>query len=101
ASLMKCVDEELEIFGRAVTAGGSVEAGDLVTPGRIKGMFGDGQEFDVGESHLLDVSDERFGEFAITERFAGGFFAPGADVDFVDADRGAKNVLFAALGKPV
>src|SRR5262249_24561408 len=91
AGLVKSVNEKLEVFGRAVADGGSIEAGELVAPGRIKGVFGDGEEFDVRESHLLDISDERFGECTIAEGFAGILFAPGADVDFVDAEGRAKN----------
>jgi len=101
AGLVKGVDDELEILGWPVTTGGSVKAGHLVTPGWIKGVFGDGKEFDVGESHLLDVSDERFSEFTVAEGFAGRFFAPGADMDFVNAERRAKDVLLAATGEPV
>src|SRR5262249_5821527 len=39
--------------------------------------------------------------FTIAEGFAGRFFAPGADVNFIDAERRAKNVLLSAFGQPV
>lgn len=89
AGLVQGVNEELEIFRWTEAAGGSVEAGDLITPGRVICVFGDGKQFDVGESHLFHVGDQWFGQFAITERFAGRFFAPGTDVDLIDADGSA------------
>src|SRR3954469_14261885 len=49
AGLMQAIDEEREVVGIAKTMGGRVEACYLITPGRIVGVFGDGQKFHVGE----------------------------------------------------
>src|SRR5205807_621548 len=56
--LVKAIDEELEVVRRAVTMRGGVEAGDLIAPRRIIGVFGDGEKFDVREAHRGDVFDE-------------------------------------------
>src|SRR5882724_9367133 len=55
ARLVEGIDEELKIFGRAVAAGGSIEAGNLIAPGRVIRMFGNRKKFDVRESHLFEV----------------------------------------------
>src|SRR3954468_10601626 len=39
---MHAIDKELKIFGRAVSGGRSKKPGDLVSPRRIKCVFGDG-----------------------------------------------------------
>ncbi len=59
AGLVQGVDQELEIVGRAVAARRRVEAGDLVTPRRIKRVFRHRHELHVREAHLLDVFDQR------------------------------------------
>ena len=70
ACFVERIDEKLKIFWRSVPAGGRIESGDLVSPGGIKSMLGDGHEFVVGEGHFFEVIDQRLGKLAIAERFA-------------------------------
>lgn len=111
------VDEVHEVFGTAETGGGGEIAGDLIAPGAVIGMFGDGEEFDVGVSQVFDVGDEFVGEFSVGEEasfgllgdahdFAavGGMFGagmePGAGVQFVDGDGLVVGVSLTALLYP-
>ena len=66
-------------------------------------MFGDGHEFDVSETHFLDVGDEAVGEFAIGEPFAAvvALAPPGAEMYFVDADGFVEAAVLATVGDPV
>ena len=100
ARLVQRVDEELKILRRAVAARGRVEAGDLITPRRIKRVLGHRQEFDVREPHALDVKHERFGQLAVAPRFVRRFFPPGTDVDLINAHRRAQRIAFAAPLQP-
>ena len=66
-------------------------------------MLHDGQEFDVGESHLVDVVGEAGRGFAVGERAVVifGDAHPGAEMDFVDGLRGAQGVAGGAVLHPV
>src|SRR5882724_6830480 len=58
ARLVEGIDEELEIFRRAVAASGSIETGNLIAPGRVICVFGNGKKFDVRETHLFHVGNQ-------------------------------------------
>src|SRR5258708_22008760 len=100
ASLVERVYEKLKIIGRAVAAARREETGHLVTPGGIESMLGHGHEFDMGEAHLFDVIDEGFGEFAIAEGFCFRLLSPGAEMNFVNAERRAEGIGFLSLCQP-
>src|SRR5260370_33396683 len=54
----------------------------------------------MGESRVLEMGDERLGQFAIAEGFAGGLFFPRTEMDFIDAHGRAQGVAFLALIEP-
>ena len=62
ADLVGAVDEAGKAFRLAEAGGRRIEAGRLVAPGRIVGMFGDRQEFDMGEAHVDAVGDQPRGQ---------------------------------------
>ena len=94
---MGAVDEAAECLGRAEAAAGREVAGGLVAPGAVEGVFGNRQQFDMGEAPFQDVGDQRIGQLVVAqERVV--VTAPGAQVDLVDGDRRLIPVpLFAAL----
>ena len=55
--LMAGVYKGHELLRRAKTAGRGKKAGHLVAPGTVKGVFGNGHQFDVGKAHFLNVWD--------------------------------------------
>jgi hypothetical protein len=59
------IDEVAKIVGRAETRGGREKAGDLITPGAVEGMLGDGQQLKVRVAHFADVGDELVGDLAV------------------------------------
>ena len=98
-------------------------ADDLVAPGPVEGMFGDRENFDVGEAEVFDVGNELGGEFSVGEeagtgfevgddddgfnrsvrtngRFAGVAVHPGSEVEFVDGDGFAEGFAVAAIVHP-
>ncbi len=63
AGAVRAVDEAREAGRIAEARRRRVEAGGLVAPGRVVRVFGDGQEFDVGEAGLDHIVNETAGEF--------------------------------------
>ena len=47
-------------------------------------MLGDGQELDMGEARLLDVSRQAAGDLPIAEELTVGAALPGTQVDLID-----------------
>ena len=78
-----------EVLGCAVAAGGGIIAGYLITPGFVQGVFHDGQQFDMGKAHLLDIGDEVVGTFTIAQEAGrrGRIPLPRAKMHLVDRDR--------------
>ena len=97
---MERIDQELEVLGRAIAAGGRVEARYLVAPGRVIRVLGDGHEFHVREAHLLDVLDQWFGHVAVSRRFALALLPPGTQVDLVNAQRRPQRITLPPLCQP-
>jgi len=57
AGLVQAIDELHEIVGRAVAAGGREVADGLIAPGAVERMLHHGHEFDVRETHLLQIGN--------------------------------------------
>jgi hypothetical protein len=89
-----CVDKMTEFVGRAEAAGGRVIICDLITPGAFKWMLGDGQQLDVGVTHLHYVRDQSLRQFKIA-KVTVSFVSPAsprAEVHFVNADRALRPI---------
>ncbi len=67
AGLVARVDEVTQLIRRAESAAGCVVVGNLITPGAFERVFGDGQQLDMGVTHLQHVGQQRLGEFEITQ----------------------------------
>ena len=65
AGLVKGIDEELEVVGRAEAAGRREEADHLVAPRAGERMLHHRQQLDVREAHVLHVGHEPVGHLAI------------------------------------
>ena len=86
--IVRFFDEVTQFLRSTEAAGRRIEADRLVAPRAVKRKFGDGQQFDVGKAHLFDVGDKFVGKLGIAEpEVVFGVSAPGAEVDFIDADR--------------
>jgi len=95
------IDEVLQVFRRAIAAGRREESRHLVAPGRVVSVFGDRHEFDMREAHLLHVLDQGLGQGAVAGGFRRRFLPPGAQVQLVDAQRGAQRIARPPPRQPV
>ena len=89
AVLVQHVDEMLKVLGRAEPAGRRIQGERLVAPGSIERVLVDRQQFDMGESHVLDVGREALGQFPIGQVamvFLGNAL-PGPEMHLVDGHR--------------
>ena len=73
AVCMALIHKVHEILWGSEAGCAGVVTDDLVAPGAVEGMFGDGEDFDVGEAEVFDVGDELGGEFAVGEEAGTGF----------------------------
>ena len=64
---MQLVHQKHETLRRSIPAGGSEKTRCLISPRTIERMFHDGQEFDMGEPHSLNVIAKVRCYFAIRE----------------------------------
>src|SRR5689334_8575423 len=89
AVAMQVVDEVTQVVRLAVTRGRRIVITDLITPRWSIRMFLEWQKLDVREAHLLHVSRERLGHFAISERpvLFLDLSPPRTEVHFVDRER--------------
>ena len=46
---------------------GAIQAGGLVTPGAVEGMFHHRQQFDMGEAHVGAIGRQLLGQIAVGE----------------------------------
>jgi hypothetical protein len=76
AFLMAAVDQELEIAGRAKTAGDREIADCLIAPRAIERVLHDRHHLDVRVAPLLDVGNKLLGKLAIGEPAAVFVTAP-------------------------
>ncbi len=94
------VDELHQVGGRAEARGRRVEVGDLIAPGRLVGVLGDRQQFDVGEAEGLDVRHQLRRQFAIGQGAVVGAAHPRAEMHLVDGDRFPPGLAGAPLRHP-
>ena len=66
-----------------------VEAGDLIAPGTIEGVFRRRHQLDMSEAHLHAISGELLAEFAVIQDAATlfGYAAPGGQMHLIDGHR--------------
>ena len=103
APLVEMVDAVHEVLGRAVAARGLEVSRRLVSPGAEERMLHDGQEFHVGETHLLDVVGQPLRQLPVAERPV-AFPSqphPGADVQLVDQEGSIQRVAAPTRGHPL
>ena len=102
-SLMELVHKGHEIMGRAVAAGGGKITGDLIAPGSVKGIFGDGQQLHVGVAHFLDVGDQLVRQFGIVigNLIFRILHLPAAGVHLIDGHRSVDDIFFLLLRVPL
>jgi len=88
AGLVADVDQIAQVLGCAEAGGRGVGVADLVTPGLVQGMFGQGHELDVGKTQIAHIRNEFVGELAIGVKRAvlRRVPAPGPGVDLIDGD---------------
>src|SRR6185437_8034773 len=66
ASAMTGIHKKLEIGRRAMAAGGGKITCCLVTPGFIKRVLRNREQFDMGVAHLSYIRNQMMGKFAVT-----------------------------------
>ena len=66
--LMQDIDRVHQVLRRAIPAGGGEEAGDLIAPRSIEGMFHDRQQLDVSEVQFAYIFRQRSGQLAVGHR---------------------------------
>jgi len=94
--LMAIVDEPAKIIGASEAAGGCEIPGGLITPGPVKGVLGDRQQFKMGKSKGLDVGDQVFGQRSVIEEAPLGVLPPRAEMDLIDRHRLTEPVSFGS-----
>src|ERR1700761_772713 len=100
--LVAAIDEMTKLIRVSKTARRRIVTGDLVTPGTVKRMLGDREQFDVGVTHLFDVRDQAIRELDITQipvvlfRNSG----PRPEVHFIDANRLLRPIAGPPFGQP-
>ena len=86
AVLVALVDEVHEVGRCAVPGSGGVVAADLIAPGPVEGVLGEGHEFDVRVAHVGDVRNEFVRESAVRVQVAVFIDFPGTGMHFIDVD---------------
>jgi hypothetical protein len=92
AALVEVVDEPAEVVGVAEARGRREVPGDLVAPGGLEGVLGDGQQLDVGEPEVAHVVGQQGGQLPVGQEPAVGPAAPRPQVHLVDAEPVAQRV---------
>ncbi len=104
ACLVQPVDQIAEVVGGAVARGRRVEPGHLITPGTGERMLRDGEELNVGETEVTEVSGQGLGRLAVSQGPppATGVLGqpPRAQVAFIDRHRGMQQVGGLLAGEP-
>ena len=92
------VDKVTEIVTSAETAGRCIEAGRLIAPAAVERVFVNRQQLEMGEAHPFRVGDQLVGQLAVAQpEIIVGMAAPGAEMHFIDRDRGIKLVRRSAV----
>ena len=68
----------------AKARGRCIEAGRLIAPRRVIGVFGDGQQLDMGEPQVTHIVHKIACQFIIAQKPGAIFFAPGSQMHFVN-----------------
>ncbi len=89
---MAGIDQRGEIGGSAEPAGGREQAGRLIAPGAIEGMFADGKKLDMGEAEIAGIARKLLGEFAIGQPLVVALAPPRPEVNLIDRHRCVKRV---------
>ncbi len=95
---VRAVDEARKALPVAIARGRRIEAGGLVAPARIVGIFADRQQLDMGEAHIDDIRQELFGQRIPIEEATVRATPPRSGMDLVDRDRLAAHVGIAPEG---
>src|SRR5271165_7278124 len=67
AGLVSLVHEIAEVVRGAETRGWRKVSDGLIAPRPVKGVFGDGQQLDMGVAHLPDIGHQLVGQLTIAE----------------------------------
>ena len=98
AGLVALVHKIHEVVRRAIARGGGEVAGDLIAPGAVERMLGQGHALDVGVAHLLDIGHQLVGQLPVGIEVPVLMALPRAHVHLVDIDgRGVRQVLAAPV----
>ena len=65
-----------KILRRAVTAGHRVIAGNLISPGIVERVFGNGHDLDMRKTHLHQIIGEFIGHITQVRKMISLAFAP-------------------------
>ena len=68
AGLMRAIDEALEAGRIAKPPRGCEKAYGLIAPRGIERMLRDGQQLEMGESHIHSIRDELIGKLVVREK---------------------------------
>ncbi len=103
ALLMQAIHQVHEVLGCAVARRGREIARRLVAPGAEEGMLGHGQQLDVGEPHVLDITRQLLRQLPIAQGAVVflGHAAPGTEVYLVHGEGRVQPVRRAPPAHPV
>ena len=101
AVLVQVIDEVAEIVRAAEAAGGGEVARGLVAPGGVQGVFGDGQQLDVGEARQGQIVHQTSRKFPVAQEVAVRIALPGPQVHLVDRHGAAAPIGRGAGRQPV
>ena len=101
AGFMQGIHKDLQFIGGAVTGGGGVIIGDLITPAGIEGVGRQGHNLHMGKSHFLDIFGKQGRNLGIG--IAGAVFLPlpGTHMELIDVHRALQRVFLGSGGKPL
>jgi hypothetical protein len=99
AVVVQVVDEVHQILGGAVPRGGREISGRLITPRAVKRVLGDGHEFDVRKTQILQIVRHGMREFAVVHESA-VLAAPRAQMRLIDRHGRIESVARAASRHP-
>ncbi len=84
---MAGVDELRKAVRAAMARGGRIQAQRLIAPGTAKRVFGDRQQFDMGEAELLHIGNQLLGQGWPVQRLVVSVATPGRGMHLVDRQR--------------
>ena len=99
--LMTQVDQISKIIRAAITAGGGVIAGSLVTPGFVQRVLGNREQLNMRKAGFQHVGHQLIGQLPIGQPAPGTVMAPGARMHLIDRNRAPLPVEPVSALKPV